>query len=82
MSSGTHLVGSVLGGVPVQVTWKNNEEESSQNIMHISGGFIYITFYTFSRRFHPKRLTTVNTHIDTPTAESTTRGDSQLVRSS
>jgi hypothetical protein len=35
-----------------------------------------------SRRFYPKRLTSVNTHIDTPTAESTMQGDSQLVRSS
>ena len=36
----------------------------------------------FSRHFYPKRLTSVNTHIDTPTAESTMQGDSQLVRSS
>ena len=41
-----------------------------------------ITIRAFSRRFYPKRLTSVNTHIDTPTAESTMQGDSQLVRSS
>ena len=33
-------------------------------------------------RFYPKRLTTIQTHIDTPMAESTTQGDSQLVGSS
>ena len=32
--------------------------------------------------FYPKRLTSFNTHIDTPTSESTMQGDSQLVRSS
>ena len=31
--------------------------------------------------FYPKRLKSANTHIDTPTAESTMHGDSQLVRS-
>ena len=36
------------------------------------------TFRAFSRRFYPKRLTSV----ETPTAESTTQGDSQLIRSS
>ena len=41
-----------------------------------------ITNGAFSRRFYPKRLTSVNAHIDTPTAESTMQGDSKLVRSS
>ena len=27
-----------------------------------------------SERFYPKRLTSVNTHVDTTTAESTTHG--------
>ena len=31
--------------------------------------------------FKPKRFTTIHPHIHTPTAESTTQGDSQLVRS-
>ena len=43
---------------------------------------ITITIRAFSRRFYPKRLTSVDTHIDTPTVESTMQGDSQLVRSS
>ena len=38
---------------------------------------ITITIRAFSRRFYPKRLTSVNTHIDTPTAESTMQGNSQ-----
>jgi hypothetical protein len=32
----------------------------------------------FTRRFYPKRFTTVHTHIHKPTAESPTQGDSQL----
>ena len=43
---------------------------------------VTVTVRAFSRRLYPKRLTSVNTHIDTPTAESTMQGDSQLVRSS
>ena len=42
--------------------------------------WLYITFI-FSWRFYPKQLTTIHSHIPTPTAESTTQGDSQLVRS-
>ena len=38
-------------------------------------------FRAFSKCYYPKRLATVNTHIDTPTAESTIQGDSQLVLS-
>ena len=45
-------------------------------------GWDTITIRAFSRRFYPTRLTSVNTPIDTPTAESTMQGDSQLVRSS
>ena len=43
---------------------------------------ITIAIRAFSRRFYPKRLTSDNTHIDKPTAESTMQGDSQLDRSS
>ena len=39
------------------------------------------TFRALSRHFYPERLTSVKTHIDTPTAESTMQGYSQLVRS-
>ena len=39
------------------------------------------TFRAFCPHLHPKRLT-IQSHIHTPTAESTTQGDSQLLRSS
>ena len=41
---------------------------------------ITITIRAFGRRFYPKRLKSAETHIDTPTAESTMQADS-LVRS-
>ena len=43
-------------------------------------GHLHLHFRTFSRRFYPERLKTVNTHIDTLTTESTMQGHSQLFR--
>ena len=40
----------------------------------------YIYILLLWRCFYPKRLAPIHSHIHTPTAESTTQGDSQLVR--
>ena len=41
------------------------------------GKLVWQSVQPISRRFYPKRLTSVYEHIDTPTAESTMQGDIQ-----
>ena len=63
-------------------TTKNYLKHQRLNNMDVLQNAHPITIRAYGRRFYPKQLTSVNTHIDTPPAESTTQGDSQLVRSS
>ena len=52
----------------------NSTADASSSVV-MKGLCCLLTITAFSKRFYPKQLTSVNTHIDTPTAESTRQGD-------